>query len=361
VAENMQDKTEAPTEKRQKQSRDDGKIPRTPELSAAVGLLGSGLMVGPGGAAMVSALSEILSRSFRFGGGAMGDTRTAVDWLRWTTATAGLGILPFVAVISGLALAVGAGQARGTLTVKPLAPQWSRLSPLKNTKKYLSPRPLVDLIKALFKIAVVAIVVYVAMAGAMERLSTLPQSDVASLVDTVRRQISQVLVFSGFALLALAAADYAYQSWDHNRQLRMTKQEVKQESKEAEGDPLVRARLRSLGRSLARMRMMQAVPTADVVVTNPTFIAVALKYDPDASDAPVVVAMGSRKVALRIREIAKRSGVPMIEQKSVARALFATGQVGLPIPPALYLAVAEILAFVFGHRRSGSGDNGGAS
>jgi flagellar biosynthetic protein FlhB len=177
----------------------------------------------------------------------------------------------------------------------------------------------------------------------------------------LRRQIAQVLVFSGLALLALAAADYGYQSWDHDRQLRMTKEEVKQENKEAEGDPLVRARLRSLGRSLARMRMMQAVPTADVVVTNPTFIAVALKYDPAASDAPVVVAMGSRKVALRIREIAKRSGVPMIEQKSVARALFATGKVGLPIPPALYLAVAEILAFVFGHRRSGSGHDGGAS
>jgi flagellar biosynthetic protein FlhB len=130
----------------------------------------------------------------------------------------------------------------------------------------------------------------------------------------------------------------------------MSKEEVKREQRESEGDPLIRARLRTLGRSLARMRMMQAIPTADVVVTNPTHIAVALRYDPEVADAPMVVAMGSRKLASRIRATAVRAGVPVVESKPVARALFATAKVGLPIPPMLYVAVAEILAFVFRHR-----------
>ena len=135
----------------------------------------------------------------------------------------------------------------------------------------------------------------------------------------------------------------------------MTKEEVRKELKESEGDPLIRARLRSLGRSLARMRMMSAIPTADVVVTNPTHIAVALRYDPEIADAPVVVAMGTRKTAQRIRRIALEAGVPVIENRMVARALFATTKIGRPVPPALYVAVAEILAFVFRHRKSPGG------
>ncbi|MGB1778880.1 MAG: EscU/YscU/HrcU family type III secretion system export apparatus switch protein, partial [Longimicrobiales bacterium] len=204
------------------------------------------------------------------------------------------------------------------------------------------------------KILIVGAVIYVSTAGAIERFTELPQSNVYALISTLRTQISLVLLSSGAALLLLAAGDFGYQAWDHQRQLRMTKQEVKQESKDSDGDPLVKARIRSLARSLARMRMMQAVPTADVVVTNPTHIAVALKYDPTQADAPIVVAMGSRKLALRIRQVADHAGVPIIEHKPVARALFATARIGLPIPAALYVAVAEILAFVARHHRGSS-------
>lgn len=345
-----QDKTEAPTAKRQKEARDEGKIPRSQELSAAIVLLGSGLMIGPGGASIADALEELTRASFVVGHGAMTDPKAATAWLRWTGSTLAAGLFPFVAVVSGLALAVGAGQGRGTFTAKPLQPDWSRLSPIKNAKRFLSPRPLVDLLKALLKILVVGVVVYVALSGALEELSRLPQSASPALVAVLRSQITTILLASGLALLALAVADYGYQSWQHQRELRMTKEEVKKELRESEGDPLIRARLRSLGRSLTRMRMMQAVPTADVVVTNPTHIAVALRYDPDVAEAPVVVAMGSRKLALRIRKTAMDAGVPVIESKPVARALFATAKVGQPIPPMLYVAVAEILAFVFRHR-----------
>ena len=349
MADSHGDKTEQPTPRRQKEARDEGKIPRTQELSAAVVLVTAGLALGPTGSQMVEALHEAARASFVVGPGAMSDPVATVEWLRGIGTLAALGFLPFAAVVGGVAVLVGAGQARATWTAKPLQPDWSRLSPAKNAKRFLSLRPLVDLVKAVFKLVVVGAVVYFALSGALQELSRLPQSGLNELVDVLRSEITRVLLSAGLALLALAAADYGYQSWQHQRQLRMTKDEVRKELKESEGDPLIRARLRSLGRSLARMRMMSAVPTADVVVTNPTQIAVALRYAPDEADAPIVVAMGTRKVAERIRRIALESGVPIIENKPVARALFATSKVGRPIPAALYVAVAEILAFIFRH------------
>jgi flagellar biosynthetic protein FlhB len=304
---------------------------------------------------MANALHEAARASFVIGPGAFADPMATVEWVRWVLALTALGFLPFAAVVGGVALLVGAGQARGTWTPKPLQPDWSRLSPVKNVKRFLSPRPLVDLLKAVFKVVVVGAVVYLALSGALQELSRLPQSGLTALIDVLRSEITRVLLAAGLALLALAVADYGFQSWQHQRQLRMTKEEVRKELREAEGDPLIRARLRSLGRSLARMRMMSAVPSADVVVTNPTHIAVALRYAPDEADAPIVVAMGSRKVAERIRRIALEAGVPVIENQPVARALFATSKVGRPIPPALYVAVAEILAFVFRYHGRAAG------
>lgn len=345
------DKTEEPTAKRQRESREEGKIPRTQELSAAVVLIGAGLMVGPGGASIGLAMEEVTRSSFIAGHAALSDPRSSVEYLRWVGTRTAAGVAPFALVVSGLALAVGTAQARGTLSTKPLEPDWSRMSPIKNLQRYLTPRPVVDLIKALAKLAIVGAVVYVAMAGAMEEFSRLPQSGPLALLKSLQSEIATVLLAAGLALLVLAGLDFGYQSWQHQQELRMTKEEVKKELRESEGDPLIRARLRSLGRSLARMRMMQAVPTADVVVTNPTHIAVALRYDPEIAEAPIVVAMGVRKTAQRIRKMALQSGVPVIESKPVARALFAAAKIGQPIPPMLYVAVAEILAFVFRHRR----------
>lgn len=350
MADNKQDKTEQPTAKRQRDAREEGKIPRTQELSAAAVLIGAGFMVGPGGSAIGLALEEMTRASFIAGQGALTDPRSSVEYMRWVGSTVALGFAPFGLVVGGLALAVGAAQGRGTFTAKTLKPDWSRLSPVKNLQKYVTPRPLVDLFKALAKLAIVGGVVYVALSGALEEFSRLPQSGPVALLQSLQNEITRVLLAAGLALLGLAGLDFGYQSWQHQQELRMTKEEVKKELRESEGDPLVRARLRSLGRSLARMRMMQAVPTADVVVTNPTHIAVALRYDPEVAEAPIVVAMGARKTALRIRKLALRSGVPVIESKPVARALYAAARIGQPIPPMLYVAVAEILAFVFRHR-----------
>jgi flagellar biosynthetic protein FlhB len=157
----------------------------------------------------------------------------------------------------------------------------------------------------------------------------------------------RMAVLVGLVFLAIAALDYGFQLWQYEKSLRMTRQEVIQEHRETEGDPAVKGRIRQLQRAMARKRMLSKVATADVVVTNPTHIAVALKYDPLVSAAPVVLAMGERLLAQRIREIAMRAGVPVVENKPLARALLANAKIGQAIPPALYVAVAEVIAFVF--------------
>lgn len=346
----QEDRTEEATPRRLAEARREGQIPKTEELSSAASLLVAGLMIGPGTALIGSTIGRITTTSLGSGPMALETPAAAVEWIRWTTMEAALAFLPFGGALALAALAVGVAQGRGTLTAKPLTPQLKRLSPLERLKRYVGPQPWMDLLKALTKLVIVGAVAFGALSGASADLSRLAQTGPGDLVSVLRNETARLLLASGLALLALAALDYAFQVWQDGRRLRMTKEEIKRESKESEGDPLIRARLRALGRSLSRLRMMSDVPTADVVVTNPTHIAVALRYDPQRADAPVVVAMGQRKLAQRIKRIALENGVPVVENKPVARALFGLGRIGEPIPQALYVAVAQILAFVLRHR-----------
>lgn len=350
----LQDRTEPATPRRRLEAQSEGRVPRSQDLAAGIVLLSAGLVLSPASERFGSAAWRAMSTSFTTGASALHDPSAAVDWLRWVGLTAVAGVLPFMMGVGALALLVALGQGRGTWSTKVLEPRGSRISPRENLKRYLSPQPFVELATALAKVAVVGGVVYAALSGSGAELSRLAQDGPSAIVGVLRTEITRLLIASGVAITALGLADYGYQVWKLQRELRMTKDEVRRELRETEGDPLVRARLRSLGRALARRRMMAAVPTADVVVTNPTHIAVALRYDPGIAEAPVVVAMGARKMAERIKRIAIESGVPVVENRTVARVLFATTKVGRTIPPALYYAVAEILAFVFKHRRAGS-------
>jgi flagellar biosynthetic protein FlhB len=211
------------------------------------------------------------------------------------------------------------------------------------------------------KLLIVGVAVYISMKPAVNQTLVLSQQAPFAMLGMIRHFAVRLLMTAGLTYLVMALADYAYQIWQHNKNLRMTKQEVKMEAKQNEGDPLIKQRLRSMGRALARSQMMREVPNADVVITNPTHIAIALKYDPAKADAPVVLAMGQRKVAERIKAIAAESGVPMVENRPLARALLASSRVGIPIPAELYIAVAEVLAFVIRRRGReatyGSGSN----
>jgi flagellar biosynthetic protein FlhB len=341
-----QEKTEDPTFRRLQEAADEGRVARSQELMTAALMLGSVLtlrMVAPGaGEQLMRFFGESLE-----GIGSAGDSTANIGTLTRTGWTA-LGIVGLLCSgIAAVALVAGAAQARGTWTLEPLVPKWNRINPLTNAKQLLSSRAIAELLKACIKIVLVGVVAYVVMRDAWPDLVDLGTRDATSLVDALGQHGGRLFLIAGIAYLALAAADYGWQLWQHLQQLRMSKDEVKRESKQQDGDPMVKARMRSIGRARLRRQMLRDVAKADVVIVNPTHRAIALRYDPLAAPAPIVLAMGERKVAERIREIAKEAGVPIIENRPLAIALIASARVGMMIPAELYAAVAEVLAFVF--------------
>ncbi len=345
-----QDKTEAPTPKKRRDAHKKGQVPRSQELTAAILLLAAGLLLQAGGGALGRSLSTLFRHStlgvLNPGVGADG----AAGWLQdagWMTLAA---IAPVALTMAGTAVLVAGLQARGVLSYEPLKPQWSRLSPQKNIKRIWGVKAPVELAKNLMKLSIIAAVVWFSLSHAWDELPSLSQRSPMALLLFIQSNAARLLVSAGLAYLIIGLADYGYQVWDHERQLKMSKEEIKREVKESEGDQIVKVRRRTMARSMARRRMLLSVSDADVVVTNPTHVAVALKYDPDEAPAPVVLAMGVRKLAEEIKKRAAESGVPVIENKPLARALWSTAKVGMPIPAELYMAVAEILAFLMAQR-----------
>lgn len=353
-AESFQEKTEAPTPRRREDARRKGQVARSPEVTTAILLLVAAIVAQVTVRPLADMLVSIFGHSTRMGAAMPVGIDGTAEWVRgigWQVL--GAVAMPMLA-IAATAAAVGAVQARGVLSLKPIEPDWSRLAPHNNLKRILGIRSLAELGKSVLKLAIVGFAVYFALSDAWQELLALSQKSPAALAEVARRYAVRVLMTAGAAYLALAAADYLFQIRQFEKNLRMSREEIKQEQKETEGDPMVRARLRSIGRALARKQMLRAVPSADVVVTNPTHIAVALKYDPMKAPAPVVLAMGQRKVAQRIREIALAAGVPVVENRPLARAMLASCHVGHPIPVELYVAVAEVLAYVMRRNAGGS-------
>ena len=345
--ESFQERTESPSPKRRQEAANKGEIPRSQEVTIAVLLLASaGVVAGTGGVmanAVVNVFGMSVSKLSALPVGIAGSAEY-VNAVGWKMLVA---ISPAVLTMAGAALAVGAVQARGVLSMDPLQPKWDRLDPFKKAAQIWGWKAVMELLKTFVKLGIVSIAVFAVLRSAIQEIPSLGQTSPFALLATVQRYATRMLLAAGLAYLVLAVADYAFQFWQHEKKLRMTREEVKKELKESEGDQVIKVRRRTIGRQMARRRMLLAVSEADVVVTNPTQIAVALKYDPDVAAAPMVLALGERKVAERIRELAKEAGVPVIENKALARALLATAQVGQPIPVDLFLAVAEVLAFVY--------------
>ena len=344
------EKTEAPTQKRRDDSRKEGRIPRSPELTTSFVLIGAALLLNMAGGTFGQQLLSIFGDGLVAVGSAPLGSDGAVALIRSLGGRATLVIGTWGFALTAIGLAIAAPQARGILTSKTLAPDFSRLSPAKNASRILGIQSIADLVKSLLKLLLIGFAVKVALGAAWHDIMALSQESAFSFLVVTRKYSVKLLLTAGGCYLALAALDYVWQVYRHEQTLKMSHDEIKQESKQSEGDPLTKQRLRSFGRQLARRQMMKAVPKADVIITNPTHIAVALQYDPLQAPAPIVLAMGQRKVALRIREIAKANGIPCIENKPLARALFASARVGQMIPGELYIAVAEILAFVIRRR-----------
>jgi flagellar biosynthetic protein FlhB len=259
---------------------------------------------------------------------------------------------PFLALI--FVTSVGSLVAQGgfVLTGEPLKPNPDKLNPAKNVQKIFSKNGLVQLAKSLAMVAIVVYLAATAIRDNFEQISLLPNMELRAILTTWGSILYSVCFRIGIFLAVLAAGDFIFQRYQHEENLKMTKQEVKDEHKDTEGNPAVKGRIRRLQLEMARRRMMAAVEEADVVITNPTHFAVALKFDMATMAAPEVVAKGADYIALRIRKVAEEHKVPIIEDRELARTLYRTVEIGDEIPLLLYRAVAQILAYVFKLKKS---------
>ena len=346
MADTEAERTEEATPKRRDEARDEGRIPKSQELTIAVSLLGSAMAISALTPMMGRSLLNILGEGLSQIGTLRVDMESAPLILRDTFMKAGSATLALLLALAAATLAIGALQARGVFSLKALEPKFNRLNPAENIKNMIGVKTVVELFKSLAKVAIIGFAVWGSIKTAIPESVTLSQMSQLGFMFLVKKYAIRMLAWAGASYLALAGADYLYQWWQHEKSLKMTKEEVKQEMKQNDGDPHIKQRRRALARQYARKQMMKDVPKADVVIVNPTHIAIAIKYDPTVAPAPYVLAIGMNKVALRIKEIAAESGVPMVENRPVARALLKTAKVGTMIPYEMYMAVAEVLAFV---------------
>ncbi len=341
-----QEKTEQATPRRRKDARDKGQVARSFELTAMLSLLAGMLAFRAVSAPMVTAWQEFAQASIMRASVA----QLTVETLQAEMLTAGFSflriVLPLMLVLMVASLAANMLQVGMLFSAQALAFDFSRLNPLAGIGRMFSMRAMVEVLKSLAKAGMVAWVIVDFFRQRIFHDIGLLQVSHQELAPMIFGMVLDLVVKTTIMLLVIAIADYAYQRYQHEKSLRMSKDEVKEEYKRLEGDPLVKGRIRGKQRAMARQRMMSAVPTATAVITNPTHLAVALRYEPETMDAPLVVAKGQRLVAARIKEIARAHGVPVIENKPVARALYDACEMGSTIPMDLYRAVAEIIAFV---------------
>ncbi len=255
-------------------------------------------------------------------------------------------ILPLMGAVAIAGVIGNVVQIGFMVTGEPLTPKLDKLNPINGFKRLFSMRSLAELVKSIFKVIIIGVVGTLALHKIVDQVPALVQLDVASLLRFIGNSAFLICLYTALVLIVLAAADYVFQRWQHERDLRMTKQEVKDEFKQREGDPTVKARIRSAQREMAMRRMMAEAAEATVVITNPTHLAIALKYDSQLP-APQVVAKGAGHVAERIKAVARENNVPVVEQKPLARALYSMVEIDQYIPAELYRAVAEVLAYVY--------------
>ncbi len=350
MAETAGEKTEEPTGKRLEEARASGQIAKSPELMTAALLLGSTMTLSMAGPSLWRFLLDTMGRSLSTAGDAENAGIGAIPLIQALGFRALVAMVGMMGALVVIAIAVQAAQTGFMISTKALEPKWNRLNPKANIGRVLGKQSFAELGKALLKMSIVSWAVYGTLSDAWPDVQGLAVQSPTALLGVVERYCLGLLRNAGLMFLALAGADYAWQRWVTNQSLKMTKNEVKDESKAQEGDQGMKGRRLAIGRERIRRQMFAAVPKADVVIVNPVHIAVAIKYDPSVAPAPYVVAIGQRKIAQRIKDLAFEHGVPVIENKPLARALLASAKVGTIIPVEMYVAVAEVLAFVLKQR-----------
>jgi len=340
-------KTEEPTPKRREEAREKGQIPTSREIGTAALLLSALGVLYLGGKAMGDAMTDAMTDFYQFNDWRGMDVDTASMAIE-TVADHLLAILvPLFVPLMVAAFAVYALQTQMNISVEPIKPKFNKISPLKGLQRIFSKRGLVEFGKSLGKVSVIGGIAYITMTMWWGTLLTTPAMTVGQGLTTLQGIVATILVLSVIFFLILAAIDYAFQVQQNEEQLRMTKKEVEEEQKQTEGDPHMAQARKQKHQEMTQGRMMEQVPESDVVITNPTHLAIALKYDRSEAPAPQVKAKGKDLMARRIRERAEETGIPIVRRKEVARVLYDAADVDDIIPEELYRVIAEILAWVY--------------
>jgi flagellar biosynthesis protein FlhB len=350
------ERTEPATPRRIERARDEGDVPRSRELATCVLLLAAGTGLWFTGNRTIGELGAMLATGLTLERELAFDSHALLERIAAMLAPVLVAFLPVVALLLVAVLLAPAALGGLVFSTTLLVPKFNRMNPVKGIANIFSSRTAVELAKAIAKAVLVGGVALAFFTASLDALLALVlQSPVAGIA-RVGLLVAATFMALAATLLLVVLIDVPYQLWHHAKKLRMSREEVRRESKESEGDPHVKARVRALQREMARRRMMAAVPTADVVVTNPTHYAVALSYTDGAMRAPRVVAKGADAVAARIRALAAEHGVPQLEAPALARALHRHTDIGDEIPASLYSAVAEVLAWVYRLRAHRTGD-----
>lgn len=342
-----QERTEAPTPRRRTEARERGQIGKSTDLTAALVILGGMIVLEVTGRDLLGRLLIIMRQCLDEATSTLVTTDQLAPLIARTFGQMATLLAPFLVVVVVLALAGSFAQVGVLFTFKPLTPSLNKLNPINGFKRIFSIQSLVTLAMGIAKMALVSLVAYWTIrsrADALVSASALPHLSVIGMAADI---VMTVAIRLAIVLLVLGIIDFIWQRYKRERDLRMTKEEIKEEMKRMDGDPEIRRRRRQVQLEQAVQRIKASVPKADVVVTNPTELAIAIRYDADTMIAPKVIAKGAGYLARRIREIAIENGIPIVERKPLAQALYKSVEVGQEVPPEFYKAIAEILAYVY--------------
>ena len=338
-------KTEPPTARRRREARSNGQVAKSQDLAAALLLVGALMILRFLGPGIWSRMLSIYRRALAADGAT--DQGELIPLAAASAMEMFKMVAPFMALMLLIAVLVTYAQVGLLWTFKPLIPSLKKLNPITGIGRMFSPRSVVMLAQNLAKLALVGAVVYLSLLSMADQIIFALSLDHLTIFGLAAHLAFRLGITVAVLLTILALADFAYQRYRHEKDLKMTKEEVKDELRSMEGDPVVKRRRREVQLQLAMQRLRQAVPHADVVVTNPSHVAVALRYDTETMAAPKVTAKGGDHLAIRIRQLAAAAGVPILERPPLARALFESVEVGQEVPERFYQAVAEILAYVY--------------
>ena len=347
AAETGQERTEQATPKRLKESREKGQVPRSKELNSMALLMGAAGGFFLLGENILQGLKNVLQDGLIIDRARGMDGQNIMQVFGETAFDALIVIAPLLLLLTIVVIATPLAMGGWIFSMKSVSFKIEKLDPIKGMGKIFSLKGLMELVKVLAKFVLVSGLSALIVWSLMDELLGLGEEPVAQALAHVAQLCAWSFLASSSVLILIAAVDVPFQLWQHSKELKMTKQEIKDENKETDGRPEVKGQIRKMQYELSQRRMMEAVPDADVVITNPTHYAVALRYDTEGAGAPIVVAKGADLVAARIRGVAEKHSVAMISEPPLARALFASTEVDQEIPAGLYIAVATILAYVY--------------